>query len=177
MKTPASISCLFFAASCISTEGMNTQEIGSDVEKCLMTSLSEYYNHEALIVELLAREGFIDDTKESYALLCNQMFSDSLGHYDISADDRTTLEFMDAFGPHALIFQCGAKVLSNPALTQNQKEFYNWFRDSGQSGSMDTEHLSNIITKMSDEEFNHNGIRQTTLFFCAHEIIRNHYLN
>lgn len=178
MKILLYISTLCLLISCGSSSNNNvSEETTSKVEECLQSSISDYYSKEELILELLVREGILEDTRESYAGLCNQMFSESIGHFEISQEERKKLEFLDTFGPHARISQCANVVQSDVVLTKNQVEFYTWFYDSARSGSLDNASLSGIITKMSDEEFDAFGIRETTLFFCGHEIIRNHFLH
>jgi len=177
MKLLISISALCILISCGSTTNVEQDESKNQLHECLTSELSNYYSKEDLILELLEDEGIIDDSKESYALLCTKMFSENIGHFEISEDDRKTLDFMDTFGPHASISQCAELAKSDSALTQNQVQYYNWFYDSAISGSMDTDALSEIINNMTEEEFNGAEIRNTTLFFCGQEIIRNHFFH
>lgn len=148
----------------------------SQVENCMKKSLPEYFKNLTLITEILTNDGWIDDYKDSYEILYKALYLfDEVDSFEISDEDRMTLNFMDNMGPHSAICQCSKNAYQDTFLTKNQVGFYQEFAESGANGVIDTDKLSAFVNAMSDTEFESYGIKEATIIFCGQRIIREQY--
>ncbi|MBK9191772.1 MAG: hypothetical protein IPM77_09785 [Crocinitomicaceae bacterium] len=169
-----------FLLSCNSTDSVNDELIEaeknvSQVEKCLKSALPEYFENLDLISKILMADNWIDGSRDSYADLYKFMYVPILDSFEISDENRIKLNFLEELEPLYAICSCSNNVTHDTFMTENQVNFYKEFDGSHWQVAIDTDKLSALVHAMSDDEFNAYGIKEATLIFCGHRIIRGQY--
>jgi len=148
----------------------------SKVEFCLKQELSEYYESYEEIRSDLIGDSLVDDSKDSYGKLYVEIFDFKYTQTEADTNRVKQYYFFNGLGPHFQIFLCSKLAQSDTVLTEKQKEYFEFYKSSGETGGFDNKGIAEVIYDMTNEEFESNGVKESTVFYLGHKYIFNRYL-
>jgi hypothetical protein len=147
----------------------------SKTEYCLEQLLPKYSNLFEEMNSELMDYGLVDDSKDSYATLYLNIDSVEYEFHPADIQKLKLYDFLSMMGPHFQIHMCSTLAVNDSCLTSNQKDYYWQYDWMGKNGGLYTDSLAMIIQKMTDEEFESDGIKESTVYYLGQQFITNRY--
>lgn len=148
-------------------------EIGQ-IETCLRLQLPDYFEAYETMDQVLIDYELVDGSKDSYAELYRTIFEQEYNGITLDSTSKKKLSFVQGLGPLAIIHSCAHIAKKDETLTKLQRKYFAKFHEAGYIGSIPLEQLATLIEQMTQEEFETNAVKKTTVFYLGHYFIWNH---